>query len=99
MLNQVILVGKIVEDPKEVVTSNDELVVVMSLGIERHYKNEDGNYDSDIIEVVINRYLAETSKEYLEKDMTVGVKARLTSKYDGITVVAEKLTFINAKGE
>jgi len=100
MLNQCILVGKVIRIRKE-----DE-TAVLTLSIARGYKEKDEEgYAIDEIDIELSDHLSETALEYLKENATVGIKARIasTSKIIGDkeiklhTIVAEKLTFINTK--
>jgi predicted DNA binding CopG/RHH family protein len=100
MLNQCILVGKVIGIKK------DEEVAVMTLSIKRNYK-EDGEkeYATDEVDIELSDHLKRTALEYLSEDATVGVKARIVSIPITIAnkeiklhkIIAEKLTFINTK--
>lgn len=100
MLNQVILVGKLLDNPKLEELEDGRKVTYITLEIKRAYKNVDsGDYDTDEIKCTLWSGIAENTVEYCQKGSTVGVKARLMSSNinDSIEVVAEKITFINTK--
>lgn len=60
MLNQFIIGGRIVKDLEK--ESN-----VITIAIPRHYKNEDGEYDIDFVDVAIDGTLVKTTIEYCKK--------------------------------
>ncbi len=107
MLNQVILVGRLVYDPELRTLDDGRTVTTITLAIQRGYKNaESGEYDTDFLKCTLWSGIAENTVEYCTKGSTVGVKARLSQKYfeyeDGKSfsypeIVAEKITFINTK--
>ena len=100
MLNQVIIVGKLMDNPKLEELGDGRKVTYITLEIKRAYKNADsGDYDTDEIKCTLWSGIAENTVEYCKKGSTVGVKARLKSdeSSDCIEVVAEKITFINTK--
>lgn len=108
MLNQTVLVGRIVRNPELKETENGKKVTNLTLAIPRSYKNENGEYDTDFIDVTLWNGVAENANEYLKKGDLVGVKGRITSfskeLEDGshkneVSVVAEKLTFLSSKKE
>jgi len=109
MLNQVILVGSLLSDPKLVKLEDERSKTVIDLLIKRAYKDtESGEYESDTIRCTLWSGIAENTVEYCNAGSTVGVKARLISKEvvleNGETlyypeVIAEKITFINTKKE
>ena len=109
MLNQVILVGRLVYDPELRTLEDGRNVTTITLAIKRGYKNsESGEYDTDFLKCTLWSGIAENTVEYCKKGSTVGVKARLAQKYyeyeDGKSfsypeIIAEKITFINTKND
>lgn len=107
MLNQVILVGRLVYDPELRTLEDGTNVTTITLAVDRPYKNaKTGEYDTDFIKCTLWRGVAENTVTYCTKGKTVGVKARLAQRYfeydDGksITypeVIADKVTFISPK--
>jgi len=109
MLNQVILVGRLVYDPELRTLDDGKTVTTITLAIQRGFKNaESGEYDTDFLKCTLWSGIAENTVQYCKKGSTVGVKARLTQKHyeyeEGKTfsypeIVAEKITFINTKND
>ena len=100
MLNQVILVGTLIDNPKLTRTPDGRKKIIITLAIQRGFKNaESGEYDTDNIKCVLWSGIAENTVEYCKKGATVGVKARLQQSPNGVhmEVIAEKITFINTK--
>jgi single-strand DNA-binding protein len=107
MLNQVVLVGRLVYDPVIKTLDDGRKVMKITLAIKRGYKNAETNeYDTDFIVCTLWEGIAESTVEYCKKGATIGVKARLAQRYfkygDNKTfsypeIVAEKITFINTK--
>ena len=93
MLNQFIIVGRIVKDLEK--ESN-----VITIAIPRHYKNEDGEYDTDFV-VAIDGTLAKTTIEYCKKGDIIGVKGNIKSEISNdirkMLLVAERVTFLSSK--
>ena len=106
ILNQVILVGRIVRDP-ELHEGEDYKSTLLTLAIPRSFKNVNGEYDTDFITCTIWRGIAENVCEYCHKGDLVGVKGHLqTSNYEKddvkvykLEVIAEKITFLSTKKE
>lgn len=93
MLNQVILVGRIVEEVQK-----EERGYKMRLAIPRSFKNAEGEYETDFIEVQMLDNVGDSVKEYCKKGDIVGVKGRLQSSLNNLVeVVAEKVTFLSSK--
>ena len=104
MLNQVIIVGRLVEKPIIEENENGKKVCNITLAVPRSYKNENGEYDTDFIKCTLCGGIAENTVEYCDKGDLVGVKGRLETsvyekengeKYRITSVVAEKLSFLS----
>lgn len=103
MLNQVVLVGRIVKTPELKVTENGKKTSKMTLAVPRNYKNIDGEYDTDFLDCTMWTSVAENTSEYCQTGDMVGVKGRLQTrviqKEDGTKkkrteIVAERVTFL-----
>lgn len=100
MLNQIVLVGRLVSDPEINETENGNKVTNITLAVKRSYKNFNGEYETDFIPCIVWNKLAENTEEFCKKGDIVGVKGRL-QRLEGNTlqVVAEKVTFLSSKKE
>ena len=89
MLNQVVIVGRVYE----IKDGGIELVVP------RSYKNSEGEYDNDYVDVRLYNALNDNVKEYCMKGDIVGVKGKLERlEHSGaLSVVADKVTFLASK--
>lgn len=100
MLNQVILVGRIKEIKKEQ-AENGANKVLLTLAVPQSFKNTDGEYDTNFIDCILFRNVAESTVEYCKKGDIIGVKGRLqridTKK--AIELIAEKITFLSSRKE
>jgi single-strand DNA-binding protein len=107
MLNQMVVVGRLVRDPELRETENGKKVSNITLAVPRSYKNSDGEYDTDFLDITLWNNIAENSVEYVTKGDLLGVKGRISSKsveIDGISkneivLVAEKVTYLSNKKE
>lgn len=88
MLNQMVLVGRAKE-----IREGEKATVVLS--IPRSYKNEDGIYENDDLEITIQQNV----KEYLQEGMLIGVKGRIQNNNGVVELIAEKVTFLSSKKE
>ncbi len=105
MLNQIVLVGRLVKTPELKVTDSGKKTSVITLAVPRNYKNQDGQYDTDFLECVLWTGIAENTAEYCKTGDMIGVKGRVQSriieKEDGTKrkkteIVAEKVTFLSS---
>lgn len=105
VMNQVILVGRLCQDPELLSVKNQKQMTSITLAINRHFKNNDGIYETDFIRCVLWNGIAANTTEYCHKGDIVGVNGRLqTSVYEdddnnkkyGMDVVAEKITFLSS---
>ncbi len=94
MLNQVMLVGRVADEPIKV-----EKGIVITLAVQRAYKNADGLYETDHIDCTLLNQLADTFCEYCHKGDIVGVRGRLENlNYTAsLLLIAEKVTFLSSK--
>ena len=104
MLNQTVLVGRLVRDPELYETESGNKVTNITLAVPRSYKNSNGEYDTDYINCVLWKGIAESASEYCHKGDLLGIKGRIqTSNYQDsegnkkytTEVVAEKVTFLS----
>ena len=87
MLNQVVIVGRLVEQP-----TGDSITLVCP----RSYKNEEGIYETDFITCRVWKGISDNVKDYLKKGDIVGIKGRVQVS-DTIEIIAEKVTFLSSK--
>ena len=107
MLNQTVIVGRVVNEVKVNKTESERDVANITLAVPRSFKNADGEYDTDFIDVVLWGNIADNTAEYVKKGDLVGIKGRLQSrevekyheKFKVLEVVAEKVTFLSSKKE
>lgn len=106
MLNQTVIVGRLVQDPELKITDSGKKVTKITLAVPRSFKNINGEYDTDFIDCTLWTGIAECTSEYCQKGDTLGIKGRIQSqtyeKADGTKarnteVIAEKVTFLNSK--
>lgn len=71
----------------------------MCIAVTRSFKNTDGEYETDFIDVVLYSSIAENTKEYSFKGDLVGVKGRLQNIDGSTKIIGEKITFLSSKKE
>ena len=105
MLNQVVIVGRLTDDPKIEKGENHDYSH-LRLAVQRSYKNAEGVYETDFINVKLWDSIASNTAEYCKKGDIIGVKGRVeTSSYETEegekkytqSIVAEKVTFLSSK--
>lgn len=94
-MNQVVLVGRIAQD-LEIKEQGEKKIKIVSVEVQRPFKNYDGKYDKDIIPCILWNGIAESTIEYCKKDDLIAIKGRIQSNEDGIYIVAEKVTFLSS---
>ncbi len=105
MLNQIVIVGRLVKDPELRETETGKKVTNITLAVPRSYKNVNGEYDTDFIDCTLWTGVAENTSEYCKKGDLLGVKGRVqTRSYEKdddkkyvTEVIAEKVTFLTSK--
>ena len=106
-MNSVNLVGRLTKDVELRYTPNGTPTASFSIAIDRSFKNAQGETETDFINIVVWRKLAELVSQYLSKGKLCSVEGRLqTRRYeakDGITryiteVVADNVRFLSPKG-
>lgn len=107
ILNQTVIVGRIVRDPELRETETGNKITNITLAVPRSFKNVNGEYETDFISCVLWKGVAENVVEYCKKGDLVGVKGHIQtrnietddSKRQVMEVVAEKVTFLSSKKE
>lgn len=106
MMNNVVLVGRIVKDVETRYTEQNKAISNFTLAINRTYKNSEGNYETDFINCVAFGKAGETLKEYTNKGDMISVRGKIqTRNYEDkegnkryITeVIAEQIGFVPTK--
>ena len=105
-MNQVVLVGRLTDNPVAIETENGKKVTTIIVAVQRNYKNTDGIYETDFIRCVLWNAVASNTSEYCHTGDIIGIKGRLQNRsYEDenketkyITeVIAEKVTFLSSK--
>jgi single-strand DNA-binding protein len=105
MLNQVILVGRLVYDPELRITENDKKVTNITIAVQRPFKNgESGEYDTDFFKCTLWEGIAETTVKYCKKGKMLAIKARLAQQqhicadektFSYPEIIVEKVSFLS----
>lgn len=96
MVNQVILVGRLTNKPI-LEERGDKVYSKITLATPRSYKNINGEYDIDFIDVVLINKVAQSCIEYCKQGDTIGIRGNLQRLKDkDLEVHAEKITFLSS---
>lgn len=108
MINQFVGVGRLVAKPELKESENGAKYLNFTMAVPRSYKNADGVYETDFLDVVTFGMNANNTAEYCQKGDLVGVKGRIeTSVYENadgekkksFQLIADKITFLSASKE
>ena len=91
MHNLAYLIGRITNE--EIKVKKDGTSII-NMAVQRPYKDENGIYGTDFIDVLLTGSITTNVKEYCKKGDLVGVKGRLTTKKNNIIVIADKISFL-----
>ena len=106
MLNHIVLMGRLTKDPELRHTASGTAVASFSLAVERDFKTQDGQKETDFIDIVAWRNTAEFVSKYFSKGRMAVVSGRLqirswTDKEGGkrrsAEVVADNVYFGDSK--
>ena len=105
-MNKIFLIGNLTRDPEMNTTTNGISVCRFSIAVSRRFSNADGERETDFINVVAWRGLADTCGKYLKKgNKTAVVGAIQTRSYENkegvkvnvFEVIADEVEFLTAK--
>ena len=77
MLNKIVLMGRLVRDPELRRTGGGTAVAALTLAVDRDYKSQSGEKETDFIDVVAWRSTAEFVSKYFTKGRMAVVSGRL----------------------
>lgn len=106
MLNRIILIGRLTRDPEMRYVPSGHPVASFSLAVDRPFANQQGERETDFIDIVAWRKLAEQVSQHLSKGRLVAVEGRLQIRsyetQDGqkrkvAEVVADAVRFLDRK--
>lgn len=98
MLNQVVLIGRLVRDPELRYTpGNGVPVATFTLAVDRNFTNQQGERETDFIDIVVWRKQAENCANYLKKGSLAAATGRLQVRsYDDSQGIRRKVAEIVA---
>ena len=108
MLNKVLLIGRLARNIE--MHSNEKINYVQNaLAVQRGYKNKDGEYDTDFVNITLFKSQADYLNNYGEKGMLVSVVGRLQQdtyfdqnagkNVSKLSVICEEISLLERKKE
>lgn len=104
MLNRVVLIGRLTQDPELRYTNSGTAVASFALAVDRNRTNQNGERETDFINIVVWQKQAELCAQYLHKGRLAAVDGRLQIRsYENkegqrvrvAEVVAESVRFLD----
>ena len=108
MINNVVLVGRLANDPEMKYTPSGMPVTTFRLAVDRGRKSESGESQTDWLNVVCFQKTAEFVAQYMDKGAMIGLEGRVQSRtwegQDGrrnyaVEIVANRVHFLESKAE
>jgi single-strand DNA-binding protein len=106
VLNKIILIGRLTRDPELRYVPSGQPVASFTLAVDRPFTNQQGERQTDFIDIVAWRRLAEQVTQHLAKGRLVAVEGRLQirsyetqdgQKRKAAEVVADAVRFLDRK--
>lgn len=104
MLNQVMLIGRLVKKPELRESEGGLNYLKASIAVQSHYKNKDGNYEVEFIEFTAFGKTAQNTAKYCDKGSMINVIGTLTNNvytdkkgvnHYQLSVIANKVNFLS----
>lgn len=108
MINNTVLVGRMVRDAELRYTPNNQAVATFTLAVNRNFKSQSGEREADFINCVIWRQQAENLANWAKKGALIGITGRIqTRNYENqqgqrvyvTEVVAENFQLLESQKE
>ncbi len=80
MLSQTIIIGRATKEPEIRQTQSGVAVATFTIAVDRNFKNQNGEKETDFFSIICWRGLAETVGRYLGKGRLVAVSGRLQNR-------------------
>jgi single-strand DNA-binding protein len=108
MINTVVVVGRIANDPEMKYSTTGTAITTFRIAVDRGRKDPNGNDQVDWLSVVCFQKTAELVAQYLDKGSMVGIEGRIQSrqwetpegqKRSAVEIVANHVSFMESKSE
>lgn len=106
MLNHIVLMGRLTRDPELRHTGSGIAVASFALAVDRDFKSQDGEKETDFIDIVAWRSTAEFVCRYFRKGLLVAVQGSIQTrsyqdkegnKRKAFEIVADNVHFAESK--
>jgi single-strand DNA-binding protein len=106
MLNRIIVMGRITRDPELRRTNSGTAVASFTVAVDRDFKSQSGEKETDFIDIVVWRNTAEFVSKYFSKGRMAVVEGRLQlrdwtdkngNKRRSAEIVADNVYFADSK--
>lgn len=104
MLNQVIIVGRLVRQPTLQVSENNKKYINITLAVPRSFKNSEGIYETDYVDCILWDVIASSTCDHCNKGDVIGVKGRIQTRVSEdkngnkryyTDIIGEKVSFLS----
>ena len=108
MLNKIIIMGRLTRDPELRRTQSGTAVTSFTMAVDRDFKSQSGEKETDFIDVVAWRNTGEFAAKYLAKGRMAAVEGRIQvrdwqdkdgNRRKSVEVVADRMYFGDSKQE
>ena len=106
MLNNAVIMGRLVSDPELKYTSNNIQVTAFTVAVERRYARQGTERETDFIDIVAWRQTAEFITKYFSKGDMIAIQGAIqtrtyTDKNDNkrkaVEIIAENVSFCGSR--
>ena len=106
MYNYFFIIGRLCEDVELKKTTDGKKFSTIRLAVNRPFKNSEGTYDTDFLNVTVFDAYCDSIKSYLKKGSSLAVKGRIAlneyvnkeeKKVSRIELIGERVMFVSGK--
>ena len=104
MLNQVILIGRLVKKPELKESDKKVSYIKATIAVQSDFKNKEGNYDTEFFEFTAFGKIAENTVKYCEKGSLLNIVGTLNNNvykdkngvnHYQLSIIANKVSFLS----
>lgn len=107
-MNNYSVIGRLVKDVEIKESENKKKYAYITVAVNRSYKNAEGNYDTDFIDMIVWNELAERVSTYCHKGDLISAEGRIETRMITVegkdhdnekvtSLVCEKVSFLSTK--